>query len=129
MARFELLEMTNDKWPDDVWNGPIPASSSPNHAFDRPKLYFYWGEKDHWIDNSTRDNVIASRARKGSGMEDEGKPTMEIDTYGTPHDFCISKRGSPLFMLLSLMTYVDVESSKLVAQKTAGYIKEIIARL
>jgi hypothetical protein len=96
MARFELLEMTNDKWPDDVWNGPVSISPSQEYAFDRPQLYFYWGENDHWIDNSTRESVIASRARKGSGKEDEGKPIMEIDAYGTPHDFCISKRGSLL---------------------------------
>jgi hypothetical protein len=129
MARFELLEMTNDKWSDDVWNGPMSTISSQNHPFDRPKLYFYWGDNDHWIDNSTRDSVIASRARKGSGKEDEWKPTMEIDTHGTPHDFCISERGSLLLRAKSLTTALDVESSKLVAQKTAGYIKEIVTGL
>jgi hypothetical protein len=27
----------------------------------------------------------------GNGAEDEGKPHMEVDPLGTPHDFCISR--------------------------------------
>lgn len=91
MGRFELLEMTHDKWSDDVWNGPSYANETEKPQIDRPKLYFYWGENDHWIANSTRDAVIASRARRGSDPADEGKPHMEVDLHGIPHDFCISK--------------------------------------
>jgi hypothetical protein len=66
MARHELLEMTHDKWSDDLWNGPLPALEHNEEAkIDRPKLYFYWGANDHWIDDGTRDKVIASRARRG----------------------------------------------------------------
>lgn len=49
MGRHELLEMTHDKWSDDVWDGPLPRpASSDDVKIDRPDLYFYWGEKDHW---------------------------------------------------------------------------------
>jgi hypothetical protein len=99
MARHELLEMTHDKWSKDVWNGPLPSDNL--HAdqtsvvrIDRPKLYFYWGAKDHWVANSTRDSVIAAHARIGEANEDDGRPHMEIDTQGTPHDFCISELTS-----------------------------------
>ncbi len=88
MGRHELLEMAADKWSDDLWNGPSPGIESP---IDRPKLYFYWGENDHWIAGTTRDSVIASRARQGNAVEEGGKPEMEVDTHGTPHDFCISR--------------------------------------
>ncbi len=91
MGRHELLEMTHDKWSDDVWNGPLPGpASGDNVKIDRPNLYFYWGENDHWIDNRTRDQVIASRARRRNDAGEVEGPHMEIDTLGTPHDFCIS---------------------------------------
>ena len=100
MGKDELQEMTHDKWPADFWRGPMSsvsvadgALSSPEKV-DRPKLYFYWGGDDHWIDNGTRDALIATRA--GSGQPGEtGRPHMEIDTSGVPHSFCISMRSSP----------------------------------
>ena len=105
MARDELLEMTHDKWPNSVWDtSAAPAES----AIDKPSLYFYWGANDHWIDNTTRDNVVATRARTDRSG-DEGKPHMEIDTNGIPHDFCITP-----------------ENSKLVAVKVASYVEEIV---
>ena len=94
LGRDELQEMTDDKWPAEVWAGPISPNPSTNTApatrakIDRPKLYFYWGENDHWIDKSTRDVVIASRGRTDE-LGQEGKPQMEVDTNGVPHDFCI----------------------------------------
>ena len=93
MARFELLEMTEDKWDDQVWGGDLlstaQAPSQPD--IDRPKLYFYWGNDDHWIDNATRDSVIAKRARNGEGPASSAGPWMEVDTRGTGHDFCVGK--------------------------------------
>ncbi|KAK5167547.1 uncharacterized protein LTR77_007246 [Saxophila tyrrhenica] len=112
MARHELLEMTHDKWSDDLWNGPLPVGKDDEVKMDRPKLYFYWGANDHWIDNSTRDSVIASRARRDSDAGGERKPVMEVDQLGTPHDFCIKD-----------------ETSKIVAEKAAGYVIEILREL
>ena len=94
MARDELLEMTHDKWPNDVWNGPISSTLASSPNLDRPKLYFFWGQNDYWIDNSTRDKVIATRARRADDEGGEGKPYMEIDRQGVQHDFCISELSS-----------------------------------
>lgn len=131
MGRFELLEMTHDKWPDDVWNGPQHGDSNEHTKIDRPKMYFYWAENDHWIDNSTRDAVIGSRARRGNDPADEGKPHMEIDSNGMPHDFCISMCSSQHWSqsLSANPSPLDKESSRLVAKKTAGYIMEILSVL
>ena len=105
MARDELHEMKDDKWPDTAWD----TSASPTETrIDRPNLYFYWGLNDHWIDDRTRDNIIAARART-EGLGDEGKPYMEIDTHGIPHDFCITPHNS-----------------RLVAEKVARYVGEIV---
>lgn len=109
MARHELLEMTHDKWSDDVWSVSSPPSGSLP-VIDRPKLYFYWGENDHWISNRTRDSVIVTRAR--TETTDNSKPHMEIDTRGIPHDFCITP-----------------DHSKAVADKVADYVREITKSL
>ena len=94
MARDELIEMTHDKWPASVWDATLAPSAqnvTPSEAkIDRPKLFFYWGANDYWVDNGTRDSIIASRAGT-ERPEDQGKPRMEIDRVDTPHDFCISK--------------------------------------
>ena len=100
MAQYELLEMTHDKWEDDVWGShsqdPTAVESDATSAvqIDKPKMYFYWGEKDYWVDKEIRDALIVSRAQQFGSAPDEGKPYMEIDTKGIPHDFCISKSTS-----------------------------------
>lgn len=80
-----MLEITDDKWSDSVWNSKETSETSDT-SIDRPSLFFYWGETDCWVDNKTRDTLIATRA----DGKDEGKPHMEIDTQGIPHAFCIS---------------------------------------
>ena len=81
-----MLEITDDKWSDSVWNTK-QISEASDASIDRPSLFFYWGETDYWVDNQTRDTLIATRAN-GTG---EGEPHMEIDTQGIPHAFCISE--------------------------------------
>ena len=102
MARDELRLITADKWDSEIWGA---AHASPT-GIPRPKLFFYFGEKDHWIADETRDQLIAARAFGGKG--DEGwKPRMEIDRGGVPHGFVI-RHG-------------DV-----VAEKVARWIDEIV---
>lgn len=81
-----MKTITADAWDDELW-GISKAQGSDN---DKTKLYFYFGTDDHWVANETRDELIAARAATGK-TGDEDKPTMEIDTHGTPHGFCISK--------------------------------------
>lgn len=93
MGQHELLEMTHDKWDDDLW-GSTPSLDGEEKngkvSCDRPPLYFYFGENDYWIDNKIRDDLIACRARTEGSPGSDGKPHMEIDAEGVPHDFCIS---------------------------------------
>lgn len=96
MAKYELLEIKQDKWTNDLWRDtgqllPTQTVEQPDSEIDRPQLYFYWGEKDHWVGDSTRDNLIATRARQIGKGEDESKPHMQVDRLGIPHAFCIRK--------------------------------------
>lgn len=100
MARDELRDITTDKWDSEIWGAAYPAETP------RPKLFFYFGEQDHWVANETRDQMIAARAYSGTTGE-EWKPRMEIDTGGVPHGFVI-------------------RHSNEVAEKVAGWIGEIV---
>jgi hypothetical protein len=89
MARDELLEITTDKWHDNVWD----QHTATQYTIDRPQLYFFWGDNDHWVPNSARDKIIYDHARlTGKPVPDDcGRPYMEVDDSNIPHDFCIRK--------------------------------------
>lgn len=96
MTKYELREIASDKWDDELWGVSSKPDSLQDNAsgpvtIDTPKLYFYWGENDPWVDNRTRDGLIATRGRRLDEAGDETKPHMEIDTQGMPHAFCISE--------------------------------------
>lgn len=84
-----MKTITADAWDDELWG----IFEAQNSSSNKTKLYFYFGTDDHWVADETRDELIAARAATGQA-EDEDKPTMEIDTHGTPHGFCISKLRS-----------------------------------
>ena len=117
MAKHEMTQLTDDKWTDELWGGhPLQEAASAAGGADggistsRPKLYFYWGQNDHWVARSTRNELIRTRGRtrgecRGSRGEDS-KPLMEIDGNGVPHGFCI-RHSAP------------------VADKVAEYVMEI----
>ena len=94
LGKYELDQVTDDKWDERVW-GSTPNTASTgapelsDKAKDKPLLYFFWGENDHWVDNRSRDKLIAGRARRSSEQQDLFKPHMEVDTLGLPHAFCI----------------------------------------
>ncbi|KAI5248298.1 hypothetical protein E4T43_01652 [Aureobasidium subglaciale] len=84
LASHEMLTITTDTWDDELWG----ISEAQNSSRDKTKLYFYFGTDDHWVADETRDELIAARAAS-SEAGDQDKPTMEIDTHGIPHGFCI----------------------------------------
>jgi pimeloyl-ACP methyl ester carboxylesterase len=85
MGIDEMQSITADKWDTEVWGAVYPSSlQSP-----RPKLFFYFGEEDHWVANRTRDDLMALRGRGESN--DEWRPWMEIDKLRIPHGFCIGR--------------------------------------
>ncbi|KAF2218785.1 hypothetical protein BDZ85DRAFT_65056 [Elsinoe ampelina] len=100
LARHELVDISADKWDDEIWGVVAPASGT------KTKLFLYFAEVDHWIADETRDQIIAARAYSGK-VDEEDRPVMEIDTNEVPHDFCI-------------------RHSQIVADKTVGYLRRII---
>ncbi|TKA44528.1 hypothetical protein B0A49_12650, partial [Cryomyces minteri] len=82
MAKDEIATITEDRWDDELWGAAV-ASSSP-----KTKLFFYFGENDHWVADRTRDELIAARAYQTTRGE-EWRPKMEIDQNNIPHGFCI----------------------------------------
>jgi pimeloyl-ACP methyl ester carboxylesterase len=100
LACDEIETITTDKWSDEIWGATHPSPT----GVPRPKLFFFFGEEDHWVSGKTRDELILMK----SG-EEEWRPRMEVDRTGIPHGFCI-------------------EHSQPVAQKVAGYIREIVKR-
>ncbi|TID16138.1 Lipid droplet-associated hydrolase [Venturia nashicola] len=98
LACDEIETITTDKWSDETWGATHPSPT----GVPRPKLYFLFGEKDHWVSEKTRDELILMK-----GGEENWRPKMELDKTGLPHGFCI-------------------EHSVPVAEKVAGYIREVV---
>ena len=88
---------------------PSSTASSTRHRKARtyqqertrtPRLFFLFGENDHWVANSTRDTLISTRGRilnpsssacpesSHPCQQEESKPVMEVDDNGIPHGFC-----------------------------------------
>lgn len=98
LACDEIRTITTDKWSDEIWGATHPSPT----GVPRPKLHFFFGEEDHWVSGKTRGELILMK-----GGEEEWRPKMEVDGTGIPHGFCI-------------------EHSVPVAEKVAGYIREIV---
>jgi hypothetical protein len=112
MANDEMREICGDKWhPDNIWGSGggsrmLPGGNSGGDdvaARNRTKLFFYWGKNDYWVRNSSRDALIASRARNSERVE------FYLDPGEIPHTFCMEDR--------------DME---VVAEKVGGWIGEVI---
>ena len=84
MACDEMREISEDRWDEDLWGTGVGSLCLP-----KTKLVFYFGYKDHWVADHTRDELISARAR-GEGS-DQWKPKMIIDGEDIPHGFCIRK--------------------------------------
>lgn len=77
-----MREITSDRWKDEIWGSAIDPAG--------PRLFFYFGDPDHWVADKTRDELIATRAYR-EGSEEQWRPRMEIDRMGIPHGFPIRK--------------------------------------
>jgi len=102
MGCDEMISITTDKWDSEVWGAVHPSPTK----ISRARLFFYFGEDDHWVANHTRDDLMRCRARGES--DDEWKPWMEVDKLEIPHGFCI-------------------EHSIPVAHKTKEYVQTVVA--
>ena len=84
LARDELTTITTDRWDDEIWG--VEAAEQKTAA--NTKLFFYFAAKDHWVADTTRDQLIAARAATGQTGKGS-KPIMEIDDV--PHGWCLSE--------------------------------------
>lgn len=79
MARDEMAEITHDRWDYSIWGSEKAGVS---------RLWFYFGQNDHWVAEETREAIMKARGR---GMGEEWKPRMVLDEGGVPHGFCIGE--------------------------------------
>jgi hypothetical protein len=83
-----MYQMTHDRWNEDIW-----GAAGPKVGNSRPKLVFYFGQDDHWVDEVSRNELIKSRGwREGA---EKWKPKMYVDDLGIPHSFSIRKFQEP----------------------------------
>lgn len=86
MARDELASINHDAWDAEVWGAADPSAVGA----PRPKLFFLFGQQDHWVADETRDELIKARGR-GRKDTEKWRPLMEVDESGIPHGFCIGE--------------------------------------
>ena len=90
LARDELRIIREDEWGEDVW-GILDEDGRENGKTDhvglaagtrvkRPRLYFLFAEKDHWVADETRKKISEKR-----GMERR----YVVDEEGLQHAWCL----------------------------------------
>lgn len=110
-----MREIKEDNWhPANIW-GMLPrqdgddttsTTTSPDSKAPKTKLFFYWGKNDYWVNNQSRDALIAARAQQKSGMEESVR--MFVDPGEIPHTFSL-----------------ETKDMVTVAEKVAEYITEL----
>ena len=127
MGADEMRTITSDRWDDEVWGAAHPSK----HGIARPKLFFYFAQKDHWITDQTRDDLMRVR---GPREGEEWRPVMEMDDHGIPHGFCIceytrfdTSENGITFPKNRYANCKVVAHSLPVAEKVKEYILEVIS--
>ncbi|ETN40652.1 uncharacterized protein HMPREF1541_04931 [Cyphellophora europaea CBS 101466] len=84
MAKEELVSISADGWGPEVWGVGDAVESSAWNGQGGPLMYFLFAQKDHWIGDRTRNDIIRTRGRhdgRGSVVVDEKK--------GLVHAWCL----------------------------------------
>lgn len=135
MAAQEMQEITIDDFTEEVWGSANPPF---NKAALHSKLFFYFGQSDHWVADRTRDSLIADRAFVSRealltrrDWTKDSRPWMEIDQFNTRHSFCIGRlihESWLLFFLVFLGIIADRSkgASDLVAAKVSEYMLSVL---
>jgi pimeloyl-ACP methyl ester carboxylesterase len=112
MGGQEMREIGSDTWGEEVWgaDGNIEGEVG-EEGWRVPRLVLYFAQKDYWIDNATRDEIVKARGKmKEQEVEGKSWPRIEIEESGRlVHGWCI-------------------EQSKEVAEKAQKSIQEITGR-
>lgn len=123
MANDEMREITEDKWhPANVWgmfphsgdgdgNDTTKTAMSVDTKAPQTKLFFYWGKNDYWVNNESRDALIAARTQP-TGTKFGSRLQMFVDPGEIPHTFSL-----------------ETKDMVAVAEKVAEYIGELRASI
>ena len=86
LGKDELGTITEEKWAEEMWEAADEVNDD-----EVDKFYFYFGEKDHWVADESRDEFIAARQakKKDSGGRKESRTRIVVDENKIPHAFCI----------------------------------------
>ena len=86
LAKDELRDIARDDWGSEVW-GAVQALQMGGLDQDRgPKLFFLFAQVDHWVADTTRAQILRSRARQ------DGHGSFVVDeTKGLKHAWCLNQ--------------------------------------
>ncbi|KAM0797839.1 hypothetical protein BDR22DRAFT_823910 [Usnea florida] len=91
LAKDEMTTITDDRWDEEVW-GAATSPGTNKRDTANSNLTFYWGQKDKWVADHTRDALIKARGHLSNSQTESvaghRKPVMMVDKEGMPHDFC-----------------------------------------
>ncbi|KAL9101281.1 MAG: hypothetical protein Q9163_003453 [Psora crenata] len=131
LARDEMRIITEAKWDKEVWGAATSPGTNKRDTINW-NLMVYWGQKDRWVADHTRDKLMQAggyRNEGGGGLR-EGKSRMEIDVEGIPHDFCttIRKLFTPTAQKAAekLRLTLMIGNSYTIAEKARDWIDDII---
>ncbi|KAK2848487.1 hypothetical protein FQN49_005675 [Arthroderma sp. PD_2] len=83
MAADEMQEISADKWSDELWGFSSPLNPPEDKL---TKMVFYFGRNDHWVAETTREEIIRPKAK---AKQEAPGPVMTVCEDGVVHGFCI----------------------------------------
>lgn len=84
LAREEMAVIRSDEWDDKIWRVQEANAQAAKDTLPSVRLFFLFAEKDHWVADETRVQLIQARAATGS--DDRSRPVMEV-SRGLVHAF------------------------------------------
>ncbi|EEQ29537.1 hypothetical protein McanCB56680_006101 [Microsporum canis] len=101
MAADEMREISADKWSDELWGFGSPTNTPKDRL---TKMIFYFGRNDHWVAETTREEIIQSKTK---AKQSAPGPVLTVCEDGVVHGFCIGH-------------------SEIMANKVGKFIKDIV---
>ena len=93
LARDELRIIREDNWGEEVWGAledgtgemedQVMEAGAIQERSTSPLLYFLFADKDHWVADETRKEILRARAR------DNGRNRFVVDEAGVQHAWCL----------------------------------------
>lgn len=85
MAADEMREISADKWSDELWGFGSPTNTPKDRL---TKMIFYFGRNDHWVAETTREEIIQSKTK---AKQSAPGPVLTVCEDGVVHGFCIGE--------------------------------------